>query len=249
MPDADGIDLSPALAGAALPRRELYAESFAPLMEFGWAPLRAIRSGPWKFIAAPKPELFDIDHDASEQTNVANSQPTVARELDARANRYSPPRLPATPAHRRQRTGALARPGLCHGFETRSRARGRRSEGSPRRRGPNRPGDLGGTVRPGAQDGAGGDSRRRRGNGQAHVRLGFVLAQSVTASGRNGSSRRRSTADCRPRTHISVWPPAWGGATTWPAPSGAQRGQEARTGQSGRDREPRDPPGRPGQPS
>ena len=31
MPDADGIDLSPAFAGAALPRRELYAESFAPL--------------------------------------------------------------------------------------------------------------------------------------------------------------------------------------------------------------------------
>jgi len=96
MPDADGIDLSPALAGAALPRRELYAESFAPLMEFGWAPLRAIRSGPWKFIAAPKPELFDVEKDPSEQTNVAGSQPTVARDLDLRADRYSPPRLAAT---------------------------------------------------------------------------------------------------------------------------------------------------------
>src|SRR5206468_954791 len=70
MPDVDGIDLSPALAGSALPGREIYAESFAPLMEFGWAPLRAIRSGSWKFIAAPKPELFDIDQDASERTNV-----------------------------------------------------------------------------------------------------------------------------------------------------------------------------------
>jgi arylsulfatase A-like enzyme/cytochrome c-type biogenesis protein CcmH/NrfG len=96
MPDADGIDLSPALAGGTLPRREIYAESFAPFMEFGWAPLRAIRSGHWKFIAAPKPELFDVGNDASEQTNVVDSQPTVARDLDARASRYSPARLPTT---------------------------------------------------------------------------------------------------------------------------------------------------------
>ena len=98
MPDTDGIDLSPALAGGTLPRRELYAESFAPLMEFGWAPLRAIRSGSWKFIAAPKPELFDVEKDASERTNVVESQPTVARDLDVRVNRYSPARLPSTRA-------------------------------------------------------------------------------------------------------------------------------------------------------
>jgi len=90
MPDVDGVDLSPALAGGPLPRRELYAESFAPLMEFGWAPLRAIRSGPWKFIAAPKPELFDVEKDATERTNVVDLQPAIARELDTRASRYSP---------------------------------------------------------------------------------------------------------------------------------------------------------------
>jgi choline-sulfatase len=96
MPDADGIDLSPALAGGTLPRREIYAESFAPLMEFGWAPLRAIRSGSWKFIAGPKPELFDIDKDASERTNLVDSQPTIVRDLDTRASRYSAARLPTT---------------------------------------------------------------------------------------------------------------------------------------------------------
>jgi arylsulfatase A-like enzyme len=96
MPDADGIDLSPALAGGPLPRREIYAESFAPFMEFGWAPLRAIRSGSWKFIAAPKPELFDIEKDAAERTNLVDSQPTIARDLDTRASRYSAARLPTT---------------------------------------------------------------------------------------------------------------------------------------------------------
>jgi hypothetical protein len=37
--DVDGVDLSRALSGEPLSARELYAESFAPLVEFGWAPL------------------------------------------------------------------------------------------------------------------------------------------------------------------------------------------------------------------
>jgi len=178
LPDADGIDLSPALAGAALPRRELYAESFAPLTEFGWAPLRAIRSGPWKFIAAPKPELFDIDHDASEQTNVANSQPSVARELDARANRYSPPRLPATPAidaSGRERLRAL-------GYAMGSRLDTEHGGVDPKDRldvaariAQVTSGELSGpALRTALEEILAVDAA----NGQAHVRLGFVLAQS-----------------------------------------------------------------------
>jgi len=178
MPDADGIDLSPVLAGRALPRRELYAESFAPLMEFGWAPLRAIRSGPWKFIAAPKPELFDIDHDASEQTNVANSQTTVARELDARANRYSPPRLPATPvidASGRERLRAL-------GYAMGSRLGHEPGGVDPKDRldvaariAQVTSGELSGpALRTALEEILAVDAA----NGQAHVRLGFVLAQS-----------------------------------------------------------------------
>jgi choline-sulfatase len=94
MKDVDGVDVSPAFGGAPLPRRELYAESFAPLFEFGWAPLRAIRSGAWKFIAAPKPELYDVERDAREERNVAAVQAVVARDLDGRAARYSPAQLP-----------------------------------------------------------------------------------------------------------------------------------------------------------
>jgi arylsulfatase A-like enzyme/cytochrome c-type biogenesis protein CcmH/NrfG len=94
--DADGVDVRPANGGAPLDRRELYAESFAPLFEFGWAPLRAIRSGPWKYIAAPKPELFDVDTDPGEQHNVVAAQAATAAELSTRADRYSPPRLPDT---------------------------------------------------------------------------------------------------------------------------------------------------------
>jgi choline-sulfatase len=182
MPDTDGIDLSPALAGAALPRRELYAESFAPLMEFGWAPLRAIRSGSWKLIAAPKPELFDIDHDAAEQTNVANSRPTVARELDARVNRYSPPRLPATPAidaSGRERLRAL-------GYAT-----GSRLENDPGGVDPKDRRDVAARIAQVTSGEVSGPALRTAleeilafdaANGQAHLRLGYVLLQSGDCS-------------------------------------------------------------------
>jgi choline-sulfatase len=96
MSDVDGIDLAAALAGGTLPNRELYAESFAPLFEFGWSPLRAIRSGAWKYIAAPKPELFDVERDPREEQNVVSAQQATATTLSGRADRYSPPRLPDT---------------------------------------------------------------------------------------------------------------------------------------------------------
>ena len=64
--DADGIDLAPAFAGGAVPDRALYAESFAPLLDFGWSPLRTIRSGGWKYIAAPQPELYHLSDDPAE---------------------------------------------------------------------------------------------------------------------------------------------------------------------------------------
>jgi arylsulfatase A-like enzyme/Tfp pilus assembly protein PilF len=98
MANVDGIDVTPAFAHTPLQEREIYAESFAPLVEFGWAPLRAVRSGGWKLIAAPKPELFDGQADAGERNNAIASQPDVARRLQARVDRYSTDSLSATAA-------------------------------------------------------------------------------------------------------------------------------------------------------
>jgi choline-sulfatase len=89
LPDANGIDISATFSGRALSTRELYAESFAPLVEFGWAPLRAVRSGTWKYIAAPTPELYYLERDSAEQTNVASGQEVIARSLSQRVNQFS----------------------------------------------------------------------------------------------------------------------------------------------------------------
>jgi choline-sulfatase len=88
--DADGIDLTPAMNGAPVPERSLYAESFAPLLDFGWAPLRSIRSQGMKYIDAPKPELYDVARDPDETRNVSGSDAARIATLRQQVQRYAP---------------------------------------------------------------------------------------------------------------------------------------------------------------
>jgi arylsulfatase A-like enzyme/Flp pilus assembly protein TadD len=105
----DGMSLVPALAGAAVPPRALYAESFAPLFDFGWAGLRAVREGAWKYIAAPRPELFDLGRDAGERSNLAEARPEEAARLDTLASGWSSaePGAASPPAEVAARLGSL----------------------------------------------------------------------------------------------------------------------------------------------
>jgi len=185
--DMDGIDLSPALDGAALPSREQYAESFAPLIEFGWAPLRSIRSGPWKFVAAPKPELFDIEKDPGEQTNLAASQPTVVRDLQARADRYSPASLPTAASANAEAAERLRALGYSAGSAIRNpqSAMSGRPDPKDRREVAARiaqvtSGELAGAALVAALQGI---LREDPGNGQAHLRLGYALMQAGNCTG------------------------------------------------------------------
>jgi arylsulfatase A-like enzyme/Tfp pilus assembly protein PilF len=57
----------------------VYAESFYPLLHYGWAPLRALRSTTHKYIEAPSPELFDLAGDPGERRNLASDQQRVSR--------------------------------------------------------------------------------------------------------------------------------------------------------------------------
>ena len=54
---------------------------------FGWAPLRSIRAGKYKYIDAPKPELYDLQQDPDEQVNLISKNPTEAQELRARLDK------------------------------------------------------------------------------------------------------------------------------------------------------------------
>ena len=45
----------------------------------GWAELRGIRTNGWKYIQAPKPELYDLVKDPGETTNVIGENPGEVR--------------------------------------------------------------------------------------------------------------------------------------------------------------------------
>ncbi len=63
-----------------------YAESLAGQLEFGWAPLYAIRSGRQKFIEAPRSEFYDLAADPGEQANLLDSKnPPQEKVAAARA--------------------------------------------------------------------------------------------------------------------------------------------------------------------
>lgn len=83
-PDLDGESLVSLLKGGA--RRDppaSYAESWYPRLHFGWSELGSMRVGEWKYIRAPKPELYDLRADRGEQRNVIDEKPAVAGRLAA----------------------------------------------------------------------------------------------------------------------------------------------------------------------
>ncbi|MEP7118847.1 MAG: sulfatase-like hydrolase/transferase [Acidobacteriota bacterium] len=116
--DADGQSLAGVLAGHALAPRALYAESFAPYFDFGWAALRAVREGGVKYIAAPRPELFDLDADPGESANRAALDPRAAARLDARAAAWSAAVPEAAPAASAEATARLRSLGYLSGAGT-----------------------------------------------------------------------------------------------------------------------------------
>jgi arylsulfatase A-like enzyme/thioredoxin-like negative regulator of GroEL len=58
-----------------------YGESMAPNLQFGWSALHALRTARYKYIDAPKAELYDLGRDADEQTNLLAQIPDVARRM------------------------------------------------------------------------------------------------------------------------------------------------------------------------
>lgn len=83
-PAAQGASLVPAFAGKELPATYSYAETLFPKINMGWAELRGVRTNRWKYIRAPKPELYDLIRDPAETINVAASHPAEVRELETR---------------------------------------------------------------------------------------------------------------------------------------------------------------------
>jgi arylsulfatase A-like enzyme/Tfp pilus assembly protein PilF len=79
-----GETLVPLLAaGAAAPPRAAWLESWQPRLNFGWSELVAVRDERWKYIRAPRSELYDLGADPGETRNLAARETGRAEEYRA----------------------------------------------------------------------------------------------------------------------------------------------------------------------
>ena len=80
-----GRSLAAAMRGGnrALDEAPAFAESLTPRIHYGWSDLRSVRDGRWKFVLAPRPELYDLARDPGERHDLAADEPARARALRA----------------------------------------------------------------------------------------------------------------------------------------------------------------------
>ena len=78
-----GRSLRPALNGADMPPAPIYFEALSPNTR-NWAPLTGIVADGWKFIDLPIPELYDLNADPQETTNLFDRDPERSHTLLAR---------------------------------------------------------------------------------------------------------------------------------------------------------------------
>lgn len=98
--DALHLPTPPSFEGTSLtkfddpPAHPVFSESVYARDQFGWAPLRTLRIGQFKFIDAPRTELYDLQKDPRELSNLLHSNAaeatTLRAELTKLLTRYAP---------------------------------------------------------------------------------------------------------------------------------------------------------------
>ena len=76
-----GRSLRGSIEGRDGPSRTAYAESLYGFHNLGFSPLYALETGRYRFIDAPRRELYDLDRDPGEARDVLQEERSVSREL------------------------------------------------------------------------------------------------------------------------------------------------------------------------
>ncbi len=80
--DMQGVSLVPDLHGAGEQRSTpALLEAHYTQYHYGWAPLRALRTDGFKYVLAPRAELYDLTEDPAELYNLASTRPELLGEM------------------------------------------------------------------------------------------------------------------------------------------------------------------------
>ena len=111
--DSLGIPAPPSFEGTSLLRGApptVYSETVYEHDAFGWSPLRSLRVGAYKYIEAPRPELYNLQEDPHESNNLFRADSAKARALRGELTKLlaaHTPERPASPGAISPRTRAL----------------------------------------------------------------------------------------------------------------------------------------------
>jgi choline-sulfatase len=98
-------------SGGKLPDNQAYVESLYASLHFGCAPLRALRAEGWKYIDAPRAELYRLPEDPAETRNRMDDRAPVAAAMRSRLLALDrgivTPSVPAADASAVERLAAL----------------------------------------------------------------------------------------------------------------------------------------------
>jgi choline-sulfatase len=81
---ADGVDGHSqrlAIVSGRAEERPVYSETFFPRYHFGWSELLAVTDARYRYIQAPRPELYDAKTDPGELANLAAQRAAAARSM------------------------------------------------------------------------------------------------------------------------------------------------------------------------
>lgn len=79
--EVQGRSVLPLLAAGSSAGYPAYSESLTPELQYGWAPLHALREKGYKYISAPHQELYDLRLDRAEARNLYPRQSHVAARM------------------------------------------------------------------------------------------------------------------------------------------------------------------------
>ena len=80
--NVQGESLLPLITGRKMKKERLaYSETYYPRYHYGWSDLKSLRTSKYKYILAPRPELYDLDLDPREQENIYEQNRPLAEKF------------------------------------------------------------------------------------------------------------------------------------------------------------------------